>query len=268
MEMRRRCNALFSKPPSTTGQPAEFKKLQSRSPPAFFFNRPPEAATVTPLTLLHPVFGEFVHDCDTVRPTREDNEFVLTVWREMSGFFKEEKDRANAFRRRLAGYGIDMAASGIGSYQTDGDLRKKGLCFAILEVKTELASGQADPLFQAASYYVASMRETSEEYPNARLPSILIYLFGQLQSIYLRTCVVRSLTYMCRGSYWVRGRDLRRWSRSAGSLSCSAFILACDRRRDAPKGCPVFSCSPEPNSSSAAILRRGTPNDSNAESPA
>jgi hypothetical protein len=57
----------------------------------------------------------------------------------MSGFFKEEKDRAAAFRRLLAGHGIDMAASGIGSYQTDGDLRIKGLCFAILEAKTELA---------------------------------------------------------------------------------------------------------------------------------
>jgi hypothetical protein len=79
-----------------------------------------------------------------------------------------------------------MAASSIGSYHTDGDLRIKGLCFAILEAKKELASGQADPLFQAAAYYVASMRETSEKYPNARLPSILIYLFGQSQSILLR----------------------------------------------------------------------------------
>ena len=56
-----------------------------------------------------------------------------------------------------AGYGIDMAASGIGSYQTDGNLCKKGLCFAILEVKTELASGQADPLFQAASYHCGNL---------------------------------------------------------------------------------------------------------------
>jgi hypothetical protein len=185
LDRRRLCNAFFSKPPSTTGQPAEFRKLQSRSPPAFFFNRPPEAAAVTPLTLLHPVFGKFVQDCDTLCPTPEDNQFVLTVWREMSGFFKEEKDRAAAFRRLLAGYGIDMAVSAIGSYQTDGDLRIKGLCFAIVEAKPELASGQADPLFQAASYYVASMRTTSEKYPNARLPSILIYLFGQLPSIWL-----------------------------------------------------------------------------------
>jgi hypothetical protein len=185
LERRKLCNALFSKPPSTTGQPVEFKKLQSRSPPAFFFNRPPEAAAVTPLTLLHRVFGEFVHDCDTLRPTREDNQFVLRVWREMSRFFKEEKDRAAAFRCLLADYGIDMAASAIGPYKTDGDLRIKELCFAILEAKPELASGQADPLFQAASYYVASMRLTSENYPNARLPCILIYLFGQLQGIWL-----------------------------------------------------------------------------------
>ena len=80
----------------------------------------------------------------------------------------------------------------------------------------------------------------------------------------LYTCLVSCKAFTCVriSDVSVQGLILgsrahsRRWSRSAGSLSCSAFILACDRRRDAPKGCPVFSCSPEPNSSSAAILRR------------
>jgi hypothetical protein len=185
IESRRLRNALFTKTPSTTGQLAKFKQLQSRSPPAFFFDRPPEAAAVTSLTLLHPAFGTFVHDCDTYCLTPEDNQLVVTLWRKMSGFFKEEKDRAAAFWEALVDHGIDMAASGIGSYQTDGDMRIKGLCFAILEAKAELSSGLANPMFQAASYYVASMRKTSEKYSNAQLPNTLIYLFGQLQSIWL-----------------------------------------------------------------------------------
>jgi hypothetical protein len=183
--MRLRCNALLTKAPSTTGLPAEFRKLQSGETPIIFFNRPPDAASSTPLTLLHPIFGQFVHDCEALKPTAEDNAFVLELSLEMSHFYSDEERRATAFRSILARYGIDLTPGGIGKFTTDGDLRKEGRCYFILEVKPELGSGGCDPLLQAVAYYVASMKQLSESPAHPRLPGFLLYLIGMFIEIFI-----------------------------------------------------------------------------------
>jgi hypothetical protein len=178
---RKRNQRAADKPPSTTGIPKEFEKLQSApGGPLFAFYRPPSAVSTVPITLLHPVFGQFVDDRQNHIPTKEDNDFVLSLSREMSKFYIDEKARATEFRKILMEHGIMLAASEIeGSLcRTDGDLRWKGLCYVILEAKNELGGGGAEPLFEALLYYLKSMRKRSEEEECPRLPCLIIYLSG------------------------------------------------------------------------------------------
>jgi hypothetical protein len=160
--------------------PKEFERLQKGPNPTFGLFRPPEAAASIPITLLHPVFAQFDDDCENHTPTAEDNALVFNLSNAMSRFYLDEKGRETEFRRILTEYGIELTASHLEGSQcrTDGDMRWKGLCFVILEVKNELACGMAEPLFEALFYFVRSMRKFSEQNDHARLPCIIIYLCG------------------------------------------------------------------------------------------
>ena len=178
---QKRNRRAANKPPSTAGIPKEFEKLQTESAgPVFAFYCPPSAAATIPITLLHPVFGQFVDDRQHHTPMMDDNELVLSLSRAMSKFYVDEYARAAKFREILMEHGIMLAASEIeGSRcKTDGDLGWKGLCYIILEAKNELGGGGAEPLFEAMLYYLKSMRKRSEEDARARLPSLIIYLSG------------------------------------------------------------------------------------------
>jgi hypothetical protein len=85
---QKRNRRAADKPPSTAGIPKEFEKLQTGSDgPVFAFYRPPSAAATIPITLLHPVFGQFVDDRQHHTPTVDDNELVLSLSRAMSKFY-------------------------------------------------------------------------------------------------------------------------------------------------------------------------------------
>jgi hypothetical protein len=165
------------------GKPKEFEKLQLHPDgPLFNFYGPPSAVGSIPITLIHQIFGQFVDDSKNYTPTAADNALVLSLSRAMSEFFPDERDRVTKFREILRDYDIDLAASeiegGRGS-RTDGDLRFKGLCYAVLEGKNNIGGGGgAHPLLQALIYYLTSMKEYSERDANARLPSLIIYLCG------------------------------------------------------------------------------------------
>ena len=214
---QKRNRRAADKPPSTAGIPKEFEKLQTGSAgPVFAFYRPPSAAATIPITLLHPVFGQFVDDRQNHTPTMDDNELVLSLSRAMSKFYVDEYARAAKFREILMEHGIMLAASEIeGSRcKTDSDLRWKGLCYIILEAKNELGGGGAEPLFEAMLYYLKSMRKRSEEDARARLPSLILYLSGApLNSSY------RARTKMCpRSPHRVRWRSLHRWPQCGGAF--------------------------------------------------
>jgi hypothetical protein len=78
-------------PPSTGAKPKEFRKGQEKAP--IHCNRPHDAAKTLPLRLAHSVFGDFMDDCESYKPTPEDkiflNEFVVA----MSSIYDTEKDR-------------------------------------------------------------------------------------------------------------------------------------------------------------------------------
>jgi hypothetical protein len=188
---QKRNRRAANKAPSKGGIPKEFEKLQ-RGPdgPVFAFYRPPYAAPSIPIALLHPVFAQFVDDCQNHTPTADDNKLVLTLSTDMSEFFADEKSRAARFREILMEHGIMLAASEIeGSLcKTDGDIRWKGLCYLILEAKNELGGGGAEPLFEAILYYLKCMRKWSEKDARSRLPCLIMYLSGSSFDSYLNAC--------------------------------------------------------------------------------
>jgi hypothetical protein len=49
------------------------------------------AASAIPPTLLHPIFGKFINDCEKHEPTTADNKLVITLSAAMSSFFRDKK---------------------------------------------------------------------------------------------------------------------------------------------------------------------------------
>ena len=136
--------------------PKEFATAQAQDPPAFYFNRPPEAAPIIPVTLYHSTFGQFKDDCKNYQPTKDDNNFVFRFSSAMCRFYDSGAQRAERAREELASYGLGFSISTTDNpYQTDRDPHDRGFCYAIFEIKPEMCSTSVEPLFQATWYYVA-----------------------------------------------------------------------------------------------------------------
>jgi len=75
----------------------------------------------------------------------------------MSGFFKGEKARQTEFIRILGKHGIHITpAEIVGTlYCTDADMRCNGFPYLIGELKDEMGSKGAEPIFQSAVYYTS-----------------------------------------------------------------------------------------------------------------
>ena len=160
-----KCNQRASdKPPSTARIPKEFEKLQTGSAgPVFTFYHPPSTVATILVTLLQPVFGQFVNDRQYRTPTVDDNELVLLFLSAMSKFYIDESSRVAKFQEILMEHSIMLMASESSQCKMDGDLQWKGLCYIILEAKNELGGGSTEPLFKTMLYYLKSMRKQSEE---------------------------------------------------------------------------------------------------------
>jgi hypothetical protein len=169
--------------PSQLAQPSQVKDLQTSAatkPGRFHCNRPPSAAPTIPITLLHPVFNEFIEDCQTHQPTQEDNALALELSSAMSGFFKGEKARQTQFIRILGKHGIHITPAEIvgTSYCTDGDMRLNGYPYLIVEIKLEMGSKGSEPVFQPAIYYVTHLRTQEHLNPHFAYPCLVSYLIG------------------------------------------------------------------------------------------
>jgi hypothetical protein len=146
----------------------------------FCCNRPPSAAAAIPITLLHPIFNEFKADCETHKPTREDNTLALELSNAMSAFFSNEKARQTEFIEILGRHGFQMAPTEIvgTSYCTDVDMRCNGFPYLIGELKDEMGSKGAEPVFRSAVYYTAHLRQQKRLNPRSPFPCLVLYLIG------------------------------------------------------------------------------------------
>ncbi|KAG1870605.1 hypothetical protein DFJ58DRAFT_763762 [Suillus subalutaceus] len=171
--------------PSSQGVPSVFNKtLQENHSFTIGWERPRPAASTIPTTLLHPIFGQFIDDCESHEPTKEDNDLVMALSEAMCNFFDDDEKRASKFREILQEHRIDLIPSKIQhtKYETDGDIQYRGFRYAILEAKNELGATQAEPHMQAISCYIRSTLPLVGT-KRGRFPCILITLFGKFPSI-------------------------------------------------------------------------------------
>jgi hypothetical protein len=115
----------------------------------------------------------------------KDHDFALRLSLSMSQFYDDEDKRAEQARNVFAEYGLEFLATQIdGGYRTDGDLRCGKFAAGLLEVKPELCSGNAEPLFQGAWYYAAFTRSQLQTNLGSHLPCFILYLAGQYTCIF------------------------------------------------------------------------------------
>ena len=170
--------------PSTLGSPSDFSKFQEKQNQKIVWSRPRAADATIPVTLLHPIFRQFVDNCKSHQPIQEDNNLVLELMGAMSDFFPNEKARAARLRAILTKHGIPVHTSTITSkdhhFPTDGAVSINGHLVAIIEVKGEIGSTGAEPYAQVILYYSHSNAVKSQEFSQFNFPSLLITVFGQI----------------------------------------------------------------------------------------
>ncbi|KAG1745350.1 uncharacterized protein EDB91DRAFT_1335297 [Suillus paluster] len=139
---------------SSAAMPSAISKAQDQDEPEFLCSRPRKAEDPVPVTLLHPIFAEFVDDCRDLKPTHHGYRFVRELSEKMCIFPPDENARMDEFRTQLAYFypSITLYAAAVGakSYRTDGHLIIGGKFVAVIaEGKKEIGGGGAEPFVEA-----------------------------------------------------------------------------------------------------------------------
>ena len=134
--------------------------------------------TALPLTLLHPIFGQFVDDAENYVPTPVDAQFLLAFVEGMVNIYATEKMRQNILLKVFNDHDILMKPTGIDRFITNGDLSVGKYRFLIAKIKNEVGSSGAEPYFQAILYFLEATRELATQHLNSVLPCIIVLVFG------------------------------------------------------------------------------------------
>lgn len=152
--------------------------------PYAYCNRPHTAFTI-PVTLLHPLLGKFVDECETYEPNKDDNTFVSDLSEPMSQLGVPEQTRQNDFRQCFLNYtGIQLQTGPVGMtpYWTDGHATVRDYLFVLTEAKAELSSkSKADPTLQGLLYYHEFVKYAISIRPaiaRTALPCLFIFYVG------------------------------------------------------------------------------------------
>jgi hypothetical protein len=76
--------------PSTQGETRKFQDIQCDNGNFYACNRPPSREPKLPLTLLHPVFGDFEDNCKRKAPTASNYEWAKLLREGMCAFYDGE----------------------------------------------------------------------------------------------------------------------------------------------------------------------------------
>ncbi|TFK63726.1 hypothetical protein BDN72DRAFT_775561, partial [Pluteus cervinus] len=142
--------------------------------------RPPGCESLTPLSLLHPIFGEFLDDCQKHEPTVGDAALARDFVTEMGKIHRDELTRQTALKELLDKHNIhtneiELTNSRYGAGLT---VTSPGGTSAIGEINNDIGSTGAEPLFQASLYYLEATQRKALEVTHSALPCILVLVFG------------------------------------------------------------------------------------------
>jgi hypothetical protein len=133
-----------------------------------------------PLTLLHPVFGQFVDDCQKTRLTVADYNIAKVLREKMSAFYPNEGERGNEICKALQKYGIAVHPGPIAGteYKTDGHVCTCDGPILIIELKNKIGWKGAEPNLQLALYFRIFCHELGLFGDDSRHPCFVIFFAG------------------------------------------------------------------------------------------
>jgi hypothetical protein len=133
------------------------------------------------LTLLDPVFGQFVDDCREMTLTREDYAMAHTLKSDMCKFYADEDARRGAMWRALQSYGIPINGGHIGGskHKMDGHVCTCNHPILILEIKNDIGWKGVELCLQVVIYYHIFCDECHLWNVESCHPCIVIFLAGQ-----------------------------------------------------------------------------------------
>ena len=195
------CSKRKSDRPSNGGYPRNFLPRQYELDQRIACNRPHGLPAELPLSLLHPVFGEFVDDAENYVPTPNDVPFFLEFVQAMANVYKVENKRRETVLTIFQKYNMHINPTSIGEFRTDGDLSSGKFRYLIFEFKNEIGATGAEPFFQAILYYLEATRKFAGEHHNSVLPCIIVLIFGALSFLdpsFIYLMPFRPLHCICR----------------------------------------------------------------------
>ncbi|KAJ3499972.1 hypothetical protein NLJ89_g9993 [Agrocybe chaxingu] len=172
------CSQRKSEAPSNGGNPQTFLNRQDKADGYIPCNRPYGRPTALPLSLLHPIFGEYVDDAENYVPTTDDVKFFLAFVQAMANIYKREDGRQETLLTIFDDHKIPIKPTMIGRFTTDGDLSIGKFRFLIAEFKNEIGSTAAEPFFQAILYFLEATRKLATQHLNSVLPCMIVLIFG------------------------------------------------------------------------------------------
>ena len=166
--------------PSSTATPSVFRDRQVVSDRAIPCGRPFAFHDRVPITLLHPVFSQFVEDTQNIQLTPGDNTLAMDLAVAMAAFYPDEATRAESIRTVLEAHEVhfNVTKTKTTGYETDGDISTRGYRFVLAEFKNEAGSCSGEPYFQTIGYYLESTRLQAPKMVNSPLPCLLLSIFG------------------------------------------------------------------------------------------
>ena len=145
-----------------------------------------------PLSLLHPVFGEYIDDAENYVPTPDDVKFFLAFVQAMANIYRVEEGRQKTLLGVFNEHQVHIKPTMIDRFTTDGDLSIGAFRSLIAEFKNEIGSKAAEPYFQATLYFLEATRKLATQHLNSVLPCIIVLIFGS--SSFLNTGFIPSYT--------------------------------------------------------------------------
>ncbi|OJA11766.1 hypothetical protein AZE42_06317 [Rhizopogon vesiculosus] len=138
---------------------------------------PDKASHFVPLTLLEPIFAQFVDDFQNYRPTDEDNRFVRELSERMSFFYPDRYSGMDVLKEVLNSYGISAQCV----MSVDEPLSEKFMAM-ITKGRNGLENGGLSPFLAEANYYyyLKFTRSLNNGVPRRSvLPLFHVIVFGK-----------------------------------------------------------------------------------------
>ncbi|KAI6006359.1 hypothetical protein EDC04DRAFT_2583109 [Pisolithus marmoratus] len=164
--------------PSENAAPSSFYQDQLDLGKCIPCGRPFHIQETIPPSLLHPVFGQFLDDCQNMEVTREEGRIICHLVNTFSEVYKNETARKEAIFDILKQYGIYLKPAKFGKYEVDANSSIREKYYLIAEIKNEMSATNSDAFLQAVLYYMEATRQSAVEQPGSVLPCLLLILVG------------------------------------------------------------------------------------------